>query len=156
MIELKKNVLLKEYNNLLRENLNLKSKDESFEIAKIKDVLEEISTMGTLQKEAESKIRKLQERYSQLSNECNDLTEQIKSITKTLEGLNIDNPRLNKELNLINKELYPYENRLNRSFTAMYENEEWKDIPVYNINEIIHKKISSNKKKHKANKTTLI
>ena len=109
-----------------------------------------------LQKEAESKIKILQERYSQLSNECNDLTEQIKSITKTLEGLNIDNPRLNKELNLINKELYPYENRLNRSFTAMYENEEWKDIPVYNINEIIHKKISLNKKKHKANKTTLI
>ena len=136
--------------------MNLKSKDESFEIVKIKDVLEEISTMGTLQKEAESKIRKLQDRYNQLNNECNDLTEQIKSITKTLEGLNIDNPRLNKELNLINKELYPYENRLNRSFTAMYENEEWKDIPVYNINEIIHKKISLNKKMHKANKTTLI
>ena len=156
LLEEEKNRLLKEYNNLLRENLNLKSKDESFEIVKIKDVLEEISTMGTLQKEAESKIRKLQDRYSQLSNECNDLTEQIKSITKTLEGLNIDNPRLNKELNLINKELYPYENRLNRSFSAIYENEEWKDIPVYNINEIIHKKIDSNKKKHKANKTTFI
>ena len=156
LLEEEKNRLLKEYNNLLRENLNLKSKDESFEIVKIKDVLEEISTMGTLQKEAESKIRKLQDRYSQLSNECNALTEQIKSITKTLEGLNIDNPRLNKELNLINKELYPYENRLNRSFSAIYENEEWKDIPVYNINEIIHKKIDSNKKKHKANKTTFI
>ena len=124
LLEEEKNKLLKEYNNLLRENLNLKSKDESFEIEKIKDVLEEISTMGTLQKEAESRIRKLQERYSQLSNECYDLTEQIKSITKTLEGLNIDNPRLTKELNLINKELYPYENRLNRSFSASYENEE--------------------------------
>ena len=78
-----------------------------------------------------------------------------KSITKTLEGLNIDNPRLNKELNLINKELYPYENRLNRSFNAMYENEEWKDLPVYNINDIIHKK-KSDKLKHKGNKTTFI
>ena len=113
LLEEEKKRLINEYNNLLKENLNLKSKDESFEIAKIKDVLEEISTMGTLQKEAESKIRKLQDRYSQLSYECNELTEQIKSITKTLEGLNIDNPRLNKELNLINKELYPYENRLN-------------------------------------------
>ena len=155
LLEEEKNKLLKEYNNLLRENLNLKSKDESFEIEKIKDVLEEISTMGTLQKEAESRIRKLQDRYSQLSNECNDLTEQIRSITKTLEGLNIDNPRLNKELNLINKELYPYENRLNRSFSATYENEEWKDIPVYNINDILNKK-EPNKKKHKGNKTTLI
>ena len=140
LLEEEKNKLLKEYNNLLRENLNLKSKDESFEIEKIKDVLEEISTMGTLQKEAESRIRKLQDRYSQLSNECNDLTEQIKSITKTLEGLNIDNPRLNKELNIINKELYPYENRLNRSFSATYENEDWKDIPIYNINDILNNK----------------
>ena len=123
---------------------------------KIKDVLEEISTMGTLQKEAENKIRKLQDRYNQLSNECNELTEQIKSITKTLEGLNIDNPRLNKELNLINKELYPYENRLNRSFTQMYENEEWKDIPTYSLNEIIHKKKQTGKKKHKGNKTDII
>ena len=155
LLENEKNKLLKEYNNLLRENLNLKSKDESFEIEKIKDVLEEISTMGTLQKEAETRIRKLQDRYSQLSTECNDLTEQIKSITKTLEGLNIDNPRLNKELNLINKELYPYENRLNRSFSATYENEEWKDIPVYNINEILNNKKPS-KKKNKGNKTDLI
>jgi len=87
---------LKEYKNLLRENLNLKSKDESFEIEKIKDVLEEISSMGNLQKGAESLIKKLQERYSQLNNECNecnDLTDQIKSIIKTLERLNIDNPR---------------------------------------------------------------
>ena len=122
---------------------------------KIKDVLEEISTMGTLQKEAESRIRKLQDRYSQLSNECNDLTEQIQSITKTLEGLNIDNPRLNKELSLINKELYPYENRLNRSFSASYENEDWKDIPVYNINDILNNK-KSDKKKNKKNKTNLI
>jgi chromosome segregation ATPase len=155
LLEEQKNKLLKEYNNLLRENLNLKSKDESFEIEKIKDVLEEISTMGTLQKEAESRIRKLQDRYSQLSNECNDLTEQIQSITKTLEGLNIDNPRLNKELNLINKELYPYENRLNRSFSASYENEDWKDIPVYNINDILNNK-KSDKKKNKKNKTNLI
>ena len=155
LLEEEKNKLLKEYNNLLRENLNLKSKDESFEIEKIKDVLEEISTMGTLQKESESRIRKLQERYMQLSTECSDLTEQIKSITKTLEGLNIDNPRLNKELSLINKELYPYENRLNRSFSATYENEEWKDIPVYNINEILNHK-NPDKKKHKGNKTTLI
>ena len=155
LLEEEKNKLLKEYNNLLRENLNLKSKDESFEIEKIKDVLEEISTMGTLQKEAESRIRKLQDRYSQLSSECNDLTEQIKNITKTLEGLNIDNPRLNKELSLINEELYPYENRLNRSFSASYENEEWKDIPAYNINDILNNKNPS-KKKHKGNKTTFI
>jgi exonuclease VII large subunit len=61
LLEEEKNKLLKEYNNLLRENLNLKSKDESFELEKIKDVLEEISTMGNLHKEAENRIRNLQE-----------------------------------------------------------------------------------------------
>jgi chromosome segregation ATPase len=156
LLEEQKNELLKEYNCLLKENLNLKSKDESFEIEKIKDVLEEISTMGNLHKEAESRIGKLQERYTQLTKECNDLTEQIKSITKTLEGLNIDNPRLNKELAIINNELYPYEKRLNLSFTQMYENNDWKDIEDYYA---IKKKknISNNKKKkHKVTKTSLI
>ena len=107
-LEEEKNKLLKEYNNLLRENLNLKSKDESFEIEKIKDVLEEIATMGNLQKEAETRLQKLQLRYTQLTKECNGLTEQIRNITKTLEGLNIDNPRLNKEINIINREIFPY------------------------------------------------
>ena len=155
VLEEEKNNLLKEYNNLLRENLNLKSKDESFEIEKIKDVLEEISTMGNLQKDAEARIKKLQNKYSELNNECNDLIDQIKSITRTLEGLNIDNPRLNKELNFINQELYPYEDRLNRSYTAMYENEEWKNIPKYNIYDIINKK-KPYKKTHKGTKTSVI
>lgn len=149
-LEEEKNKLLKEYNNLLRENLNLKSKDESFEIEKIKDVLEEIATMGNLQKEAESRLQKLQIRYTQLTKECNGLTDQIRNITKTLEGLNIDNPRLNKEINIINKELFPYEQRLNRSFSAMYENEEWKDVDQI----IIGQKTLKNKKKIKKNKHT--
>ena len=155
-LEEEKNKLLKEYNNLLRENLNLKSKDESFEIEKIKDVLEEIATMGNLQKEAETRLQKLQLRYTQLTKECNGLTEQIRNITKTLEGLNIDNPRLNKEINIINKEIFPYEQRLNRSFTAMYENEEWKDV-----DKIIHEIKGNQKKimrirKNKHTKTSLI
>ena len=155
-LEEEKNKLLKEYNNLLREILNLKSKDESFEIEKIKDVLEEIATMGNLQKEAETRLQKLQLRYTQLTKECNGLTEQIRNITKTLEGLNIDNPRLNKEINIINKEIFPYEQRLNRSFTAMYENEEWKDV-----DKIIHEIKGNQKKimrirKNKHTKTSLI
>ena len=139
-------------NNLLRENLNLKSKDESFELEKIKDVLEEISTMGNLHKEAESRIRNLQERYFQLTKECNGLTEQIKNITKTLEGLNIDNPRLNKEINIINKELYPFEERLNRTWNPSYENEDWKDVLNYLPRNNNKKKLG----KHKPTKTSLI
>ena len=84
-----------------------------------------------------------------INNYFNDLKNQINE--NNLEKTE------NSNLNLISKELYPYENRLNRSFTAMYENEEWKDIPVYNINEIIHNKnLGKNYKKHKSNKTTLI
>ena len=134
-LEDQKNNLLKEYNNLLRENLNLKSKDESFELEKIKDVLEEISTMGNLHKEAENRIRNLQERYFQLTK------------------LNIDNPRLNKEINIINKELYPYEQRLNRTWSPNYENEDWKDALDY-----LPKKNNSkkNRKTHKPTKTSLI
>jgi chromosome segregation ATPase len=152
-LEEQKNNLLKEYNDLLKENLNLKSKDESFELEKIKDVLEEISTMGNLHKEAESRIRNLQERYFQLTKECNGLTEQIKNITKTLEGLNIDNPRLNKEINIINKELYPFEERLNRTWNASYENEDWKDVLNY-LPKKENKKAS--RKTHKVTKTSLI
>ena len=151
-LEEQKNNLLKEYNDLLKENLNLKSKDESFELEKIKDVLEEISTMGNLHKEAESRIRNLQERYFQLTKECNGLTEQIKNITKTLEGLNIDNPRLNKEINIINKELYPFEERLNRTWNPSYENEDWKDVLNYLPRNNNKKKLG----KHKPTKTSLI
>ena len=152
-LEEHKNNLLQEYNNLLRENLNLKSKDESFELEKIKDVLEEISTMGNLHKEAENRIRNLQERYFQLTKECNGLTEQIKNITKTLEGLNIDNPRLNKEINIINKELFPYEQRLYRTWNPNYENEDWKDVLDYLPK---NNKSKNNKKRHKFTKTSLI
>ena len=120
---------------------------------KIKDVLEEIATMGNLHKEAEKRIEKLNIRYSELTQECNSLTEQIKNITKTLEGLNIDNPRLNKELALISKEIYPYESRLNRTFTQMYENEEWKDIQPYSLK---NKYSKTKKAKKKHTMTTLI
>ena len=152
-LEEQKNNLLKEYNDLLKENLNLKSKDESFELEKIKDVLEEISTMGNLHKEAESRIRNLQERYFQLTKECNGLTEQIKNITKTLEGLNIDNPRLNKEINIINKEFYPFEERLNRTWNPSYENEDWKDALNFFPKNNKKKKL---RKTHKPTKTSLI
>ena len=146
-LENEKNMLLKEYNGLLRENLNLKSKDESFEIEKIKDVLEEISAVGNLHREAEKRITKLNDRYRELTFECDGLTEQIRNITKTLEGLNIDNPRLNKELAIINKELYPYEQRLNRSFSQMYENEEWKnaELEYFRIKKGRNRKIRKNK-----------
>ena len=90
-----------------------------------------------------------------MTKECNDLTEQIKSITKTLEGLNIDNPRLNKELAIINNELFPYEKRLNRSFTQMYENEDWKDVEEY-FNKKKKNYNKNKKKKHKSTKTSLI
>jgi chromosome segregation ATPase len=116
-LEEEKKQCLEDYNNLLRENLNVRSKDESFELEKIKDALEEISTMGTLQKEAEQRINKLQDRFKNLNKECNTLTNQVKDITKSLESLNIDNVKLNREIALINKELHPNKKRLNRSFT---------------------------------------
>ena len=77
----------KEFTSIVVETIKTKNEER---IEKIKDVLEEISTMGNLQKEAESRIRKLQDKYFELNNECTDLTNQIKSIIKTLEGLNID------------------------------------------------------------------
>lgn len=132
-LEKEKNYLLIEYNNLLRENLNLKSKDESFEIERIKDILEEVSTLGNIQKEANKRIDKLNIRYLELSKEYANLTNQIKNIINTLESLNIDDPSLNKELKLINRELVPNQHRQNNSFTNMYINEEWSNIPPYKI-----------------------
>lgn len=116
-LETEKQKCIEEYNNLLKENINLKSKDESFELEKIKDALEEISSMGNLHKEAEQKITKLQTKYTELNKECEDLTNCITKITKNLDSLNLENSRLNKELVIINKELQPKQLKRNNSFS---------------------------------------
>jgi chromosome segregation ATPase len=144
-LEEEKKQCLEDYNNLLRENLNLRSKDESFELEKIKDALEEISTMGSLQKEAEQRINKLQDRFKDLNKECGALTSQVKDITKSLESLNIDNVKLNREIALINKELHPNKRRLNRSFTeTTKEDSEFNSQAEEEIKRIKHVKHKSN------------
>ena len=74
-LENEKERLNKDYNNLLKENLNLRSKDESFEIEKVKEVLDEVGAKGLSQKEAEKKITALQNKYKQLNQECVQLNE---------------------------------------------------------------------------------
>lgn len=147
-LEEEKKKCLEDYNNLLRENVNLRSKDESFEIEKIKDALVEISAMGTLHKEAENKINKLQDRYKNLTKNCENLTQQIKTITKNLESLNIDNLRLNKDIALINKELFPTRKRLNKSFTESTTYEENSIFAHSNCEEAIKKLRKKNNHKH--------
>jgi hypothetical protein len=151
-LEDEKKQCIEDYNNLLRENLNLRSKDESFELEKVKDALEELSTMGTLQKEAEIRINKLQNRFKDLNKECNTLTNQIMAITKNLESLNIDNVRLNKELAMINRELHQSKKRLNRSFTETTNDEENSVFAYTNTDN----PNNANKKKNKHTKTTLV
>lgn len=155
MLEEEKKKCIEDYNNLLRENVNLRSKDESFELEKIKDALEEISAMGTMHKEAEQKINKLQEKHKELNKECDNLTSQIKNITKNLESLNIDNLRLNKELALINKELFPSKKRLNKSFSESTNFEE-NSIFAYSNTEACEESVRQMKKKNKHTKTALV
>jgi chromosome segregation ATPase len=152
LLEEEKRQCIQDYNNLLRENVNLRSKDESFEIEKIKDALEEISAMGNLHKEAELKINKLQEKFKDLNKECNNLTSQIKMITKNLESLNIDNIRLNKELTLINKELFPCHKRLNKSFSESTNFEE-NSIFAYSNTEACEQTLKQLKKRKHTNST---
>jgi hypothetical protein len=156
VLEEEKKKCVEDYNNLLKENVNLRSKDESFELEKIKDALEEISAMGNLHKEAEIKINKLQERYKDLSKECDELTIQIKAITKNLESLNIDNIKLNKELAQINRELHPSRKRLNKSFSESTNLDEDTVFGVSVNNKIKSNIIFNNKHFHKHTKTTLI
>ena len=157
VLEEEKKKCIEDYNNLLRENVNLRSKDESFELEKIKDALEEISAMGSLHKEAETKINKLQERFKDLNKDCEGLTTQIKSITKNLESLNIDNKRLNKELAIINRELFPTKKRLNKSFTESYNLDE---DPIFGDSNVVNQQKCQESikkiKKNKHTKTTLI
>jgi outer membrane murein-binding lipoprotein Lpp len=119
-LEVEKKNLIEDYNKLLRENVNLRSKDESFELEKVKFALEEISNMGTLHAEAEQKINSLQSKFSELNKEYNALTEQIAAINRTLENLNIDNARLNKELNNININSIPQD--VNEEISKKEEN----------------------------------
>ena len=149
-LEDEKRNLIEEYNNLLRENVNLRSKDESFEFEKVKDALEEISLLGNLHKEAEIRINKLQDKFKELNKEGSVLTNKIKSITKNLESLNIDNVKLNKELRSINRELCPTWKKLNKSFSEhlVYNN----FLPQYKEEEmdLIFKNYMKNKKKRKS------
>lgn len=116
-LEEEKQRCIEEYNNLLKENINLNSKDESFELEKVKQALDEISSLGNVHKEAEGKISKLQEKYSQLTKECEEITNNIMKITKNMESLNIENGKLNKELEVINNELKPNVHKRNNSFS---------------------------------------
>ena len=55
-LENEKERLNKDYNNLLKENLNLRSKDESFEIEKVKEVLDEVGAKGLSQNPAVGRL----------------------------------------------------------------------------------------------------
>ena len=119
LLEEEKNKLNKDYNQLLKENINLRSKDESFEVEKIKEVLDEIGAKGLSQKDAERKIYNLQNKNKKLEKECNNLKEKIKKLTNSLRGLNIDNQKFNNELLNIYQELYPkikLNKKINKSF----------------------------------------
>lgn len=146
-LEEEKRNLIEEYNNLLRENVNLRSKDESFEFEKVKDALEEISMLGNLHKEAESRINKLQEKFKELNKESVGLTNQIKTITKNLESLNIDNTKLNRELKSINRELCPTWKKVNKSFSEnnIYNNFLYSDLREEEI-DMIYKDYIKKKK----------
>ena len=138
-LEKERNSLLNEYNCLLRENVNLKSLNESFEIEQMKNALEEIATMGNVQKEAEKRLHVLQKKYNELSKECNELTNKMLNVIKTLDGLNIDNLKLNKSIAVIKRDILQYEERLNHSFSHDIDiNKEWSDIDEYYIETHLH------------------
>jgi chromosome segregation ATPase len=120
LLEEEKNKLNKDYNQLLKENINLRSKDESFEVEKIKEVLDEIGAKGLSQKDAERKIYNLQNKNKKLEIECNNLKEKIKKLTNSLRGLNIDNQKFNNELLNIYQELYP-KIKLNKKNNKSFE-----------------------------------
>ena len=139
-LEKERNSLLNEYNCLLRENVNLKSLNESFEIEQMKNALEEIATMGNVQKEAEKRLHVLQKKYNELYNECNELTNKMLNVIKTLDGLNIDNLKLNKSIAVIKRDIFHYEERLNHSFSHDIDiNNDWIDIDEQYINTHLHR-----------------
>jgi chromosome segregation ATPase len=139
-LEKERNSLLNEYNCLLRENVNLKSLNESFEIEQMKNALEEIATMGNVQKEAEKRLHVLQKKYNELYNECNELTNKMLNVIKTLDGLNIDNLKLNKSITVIKRDIFYYEERLNHSFSHDIDiNNDWIDIDEQYINTHLHR-----------------
>ena len=73
-------------------------------------------------------------------------------ITKNLESLNIDNIRLNKELTLINKELFPCHKRLNKSFSESTNFEE-NSIFAYSNTEACEQTLKQLKKRKHTNST---
>ena len=122
LLQIEYEKLTNDYHKLIKENLNLRSKDESFEIEKIKDALneKEVNDNDITHKVAENKIKALQDKNKVLTKECKELTIKIKELTNKLQGLNIDNEKFNIELEQIKRELvehtYNFDNDNNQSF----------------------------------------
>ena len=110
LLQIEYEKLTNDYHKLIKENLSLRSKDESFELEKIKDALneKEINDNDITHKVAENKIKALQDKNKVLTKECKELTIKIKELTHKLQGLNIDNEKFNEELEQIKKELVEY------------------------------------------------
>ena len=62
------------------------------------------------------------------------------NVIKTLDGLNIDNLKLNKSIAVIKRDIFYYEERLNHSFSHDIDiNSDWIDIDEQYINTHLHR-----------------
>jgi len=127
-LEAEKRRCVEDYNNLLRENVNLRSKDESFELEKVKIALIDMSTTGHQNKEKHRQISSLQTRFAELSKECKSLTSQMITFTQNLEGLNLENSKLNKEIKDISRQLLPGRTNLSHSFSDRINDNLFQDL----------------------------
>jgi len=149
-LEEEKSRLEEEHKKLVRENVNLKSQDESFEYERIKNTLIEISLIDKIQTEAEEKIKLLYGQHKELSRECEMLTEQIVSATKKLESLNVENVKLNQELHEI-KEI-PLLGKINKSMIEINND----DMSLGIQNTSCTEKSYHNQKNHQYVKSSLM
>ena len=61
------------------------------------------------------------------------------NVIKTLDGLNIDNLKLNKTIAMIKRDIFQYEERLNNSFShGIDTNKDWNDVDEQYINSHLH------------------
>ena len=142
LLEIERKCLLDDYNILLMDNVNLKSKNESFELEKIKDALEEISVIGQLHIDSQLKIKDLQSRFNELTKECICLTDRNCYLTKSLESLNVDNTGLNQELGEFKQEVICGNLCTNKSFCGNYHRE---DDSLFVNNVSTNESVRSNK-----------
>jgi hypothetical protein len=94
-LQKEKTVLEQRINELIKENINLRSQNESFDFHQVANVLEELSRID---KTYSLTLKSLEDKFKELSCENDQISQCLEKILKKHEKLSDENDKLNQQL----------------------------------------------------------